>query len=183
MFSNLNATFCTYPVECHHFQPAGVLLTPVSVMDTLASWFCSFRTFNQHAFSSFSYSLWEQNRGWAAVGSFPLSSPAWVVNLEGREAEQFTVPSSRPMARGMAEEGKWYQNREIIRGSHRKTFCLQSDYRAEGKFWGRLCRLPASSAHTHTHTPRSCGQPTLHHSLKWQRHLTDRAPSHGPVCP
>lgn len=179
-------TFALIPVECRrfgfdsHFWPAGVLLTPVSVMDTLASCFCTFRTLNKHAFSSLFYSLWEQNWGWAAVGSFPLSSPAWVVNLEGREAEQFTLPSSRPrpIARGMAEEGKWYQNREIIRRSLRKTFCLQSDYRAKGKFWGQFSRRPASS----THTPRRCGQPTLHHSLKWQRHLTDRAPSHGPVC-
>lgn len=59
------------------------------------------------------------------------------------------MPSLRLMARGMAEEGKWYQNREIIRRSHRKTFCLQSDYRAKGKFWGQLSRLPASSTHTH----------------------------------
>lgn len=41
------------PAECHHFgwdtdfQPAGVLLTPFYVMDTLASWLSTYGKFNQ----------------------------------------------------------------------------------------------------------------------------------------
>lgn len=50
--------FAFMPAECHHFgwdsdfQFAGVLLIPVSVMDTLASRLHTFGKFNQHAFSS-----------------------------------------------------------------------------------------------------------------------------------
>jgi len=88
-------------------------------------------------------------------GHFPsLILPGQWVWKDGRQSNLPSQPSA-PTGSRMAGEGKWNQNRETIWRSHRKTFCLQSDYReGEVKPLG-----PALLAACPIHRPRHRGDP------------------------